>query len=380
MKIPFGRPMLGQEEQDAVKEVLDSGILVHGHVAGQFETDFARFCGAPQAVTVSSCTAGMHLFYFAMGIGVGDEVIVPAQTHVATAHAVTLTGATPVFVDSEPLSGNIDVSAIEAAITPQTRAISLVHYLGVPVDMIQVMAIAAKYHVLVLEDCALAIGAKVAGKHVGLHGDVGVFSFYPVKHLTTGEGGMIVLKDKLLADRLRLLRAFGVDRTHLNRSIPGQYDTVALGFNYRMSELHAAIGREQIKKLKGMCKRRRDNHEVLSELLSEVNSWKVLAQPIDGYLESSHYCCAVLLSRKLIPQRAKIMNEMAERGIGTSIYYPRPVPEMSFYKETFGYDVGHFPVAKNISDSGIALPVGPHLDSDDMETIATTLADVVGCL
>jgi len=369
--------MLGQEELDAVKEVLDSGILVHGNVSGQFEAEFAEFCGAPEAVAVSSCTAGMHLFYFAMGIGIGDEVIVPAQTHVATAHAVTLTGAKPVFVDAELSSGNIDVSAIEAAITPQTRAISVVHYLGVPVDMSQVMAIAAKYHVLVLEDCALAIGAKVADKHVGLHGDVGVFSFYPVKHLTTGEGGMIILKDNLLADRLRLLRAFGVDRTHLNRSMPGEYDTVALGFNYRMSELHAAIGREQIKKLEDMCQRRRDNHELLCGLLSEKNSWTVLQQPVDGYLESSHYCCAVLLNHGLIPQRPNIMNAMADRGIGTSIYYPRPVPEMSFYQKEFGYGVGQFPIAEKISNSAIALPVGPHLDSNAMRTIATTLADVV---
>ena len=150
---------------------------MHGPSAKEFVVKFAEFTDAPNAVSVSSCTAGMHLIYFALGYGPGDEVIVPAQTHVATAHAVELTGAKPVFVDAEILTGNIDLDLIESAINSNTKAIAIVHYLGVPVDMSKVLEIAKKYNLFVLEDCALAPGAKINGKHVGLHGDVGVFSF-----------------------------------------------------------------------------------------------------------------------------------------------------------------------------------------------------------
>jgi len=199
MKIQFGCPMIGEEERKAVLDVLKGTTLVHGPKAIEFERAFAQFTAAPYAVSVSSCTAGMHLIYFALGYGQGDEVIVPAQTHVATAHAVELTGARPVFVDAEPESGNIDIGQIEAAITPRTRAISVVHYLGVPVDMPAVVKIAHRHNLFLLEDCALSPGAKVDDIHTGLHGDAGVFSFYPVKHITTAEGGMIILRDGELA-------------------------------------------------------------------------------------------------------------------------------------------------------------------------------------
>jgi dTDP-4-amino-4,6-dideoxygalactose transaminase len=201
----------------------------------------------------------MHLVYHALGYGPGDEVIVPAQTHVATAHAVELTGARPVFVDADTETGNPDIEAIEAAVTSNTRAIAIVHYLGVPVDMPKVMAIAERHNLFVLEDCALAPGCFLDGIHAGLHGHAGCFSFYPVKHLTTAEGGMVILNDKALSEKLKLLKAFGVNRTHGERKIPGDYDVVGLGFNYRMSELHAAIGTKQVEKLPNFLQRRKHN-------------------------------------------------------------------------------------------------------------------------
>jgi perosamine synthetase len=178
--IPFGRPLIGDEERRAVQEVLQGPILVHGPRAVAFEKAFAAWTQAPHAVSVSSCTAALHLLYFSWGFGPGDEVIVPAQTHTATAHAVELVGAKPVFVDAERATGNIDIAAIEAALTSRTRAISLVHYLGVPVDMDRINAIAGKRGLKVLEDAALAIGTKHKGTHAGLLGDAGCFSFYPV--------------------------------------------------------------------------------------------------------------------------------------------------------------------------------------------------------
>jgi len=187
--IPFGKPIIGEEERNAVLQVLEGPILVHGPVAKQFEADFAEFTGAPEAISVSSCTAGMHLIYHTLGYGPGDEVIVPAQTHIATAHAVELTGAKAVFVDAEPETGNIDIQAIEAAITAQTRAIAVVHYLGVPVDMAQVNEIAQRHKLFVLEDCALAPGARLDGIHMGLHADAGVFPFSQAKTSTPEEVG-----------------------------------------------------------------------------------------------------------------------------------------------------------------------------------------------
>ncbi len=375
--IPFGRPLIGEEERNAVMEVLSGPILVHGPRATEFEQSFAAFTAAPHAVSVSSCTAGMHLIYFALGLGAGDEVIVPAQTHVATAHAVELTGAQAIFVDAEETTGNIDIAAIEAAITPQTRAIAVVHYLGVPVDMPQVVEIARRHNLFLLEDCALAPGAKVDGVHVGLWGDTGVFSFYPVKHMTTAEGGMVILRDSELAQRLRLLKAFGVDRTHGERKVPGVYDTVALGFNYRMSELHAAIGVEQVKKLPGFLAQRAQNFAVLAEALADLPGLRVLPQPMDGHLDSCHYCLGALLDLRLVEKRPQIMAQLKERGVGTSVYYPQPVPRMTYYQEKYGYTESRYPNAARISDGLIALPVGPHLSGEQMLTIAHAFRDIL---
>jgi len=376
MKIPFGKPLIGSEEKAAVMEVMESPILVHGQKAIDFEEAFAEYTKAPHAVSVSSCTAGMHLIYFTLGYGPGDEVIVPAQTHVATAHAVELTGARAVFVDVDPLTGNIDIDQIEAVISPRTKAIAVVHYLGVPVDMPRVSALAKRHGLFLLEDCALAPGTWLDDVHAGLHGDAGVFSFYPVKHLTTAEGGMIILKDGELAGRLRHLKAFGVNRTHGERKIPGMYDAVALGFNYRMSEIHAAIGIEQMKKLPSFLVRRRENHERLETGLKGVSAVTILPQPIDKRFCSSHYCLGLMLDEKIADKRPILMEALGEKGVGTSIYYPQPVPRMTYYRERYGYEEKRFASAAAISDRIVALPVGPHLDLSQMDYIVKSLKSV----
>ncbi|MBL4700546.1 MAG: DegT/DnrJ/EryC1/StrS family aminotransferase, partial [Phycisphaeraceae bacterium] len=292
--IPFGMPLIDENERDAVANVLNGPILVHGPQAVAFEAASAEFSGAPHAVSVSSCTAGMHLVWFNQNIGAGDEVIVPAQTHVATAHAVELTGACPIFVDCELDTGNIDIDAIEAAITPRTKGIVVVHFLGMPVDMTRVMEIADRHDLFVLEDCALSVGAKLDGIHTGLLGHAGVFSFYPVKHMTTAEGGIIITKDRELADRLRLTKAFGVDRTHGERKIPGLYDVTELGFNYRMSEIHAAIGIEQIAKLPKFIEDRVRNDDLLREALTKIDGISVLNTTSRGRFTATHYCLSII--------------------------------------------------------------------------------------
>jgi perosamine synthetase len=370
MKLPFGVPLIGEEERKAVSEVLAGPILVHGPKAVEFEESFKDFTKAPYAISVSSCTAGMHLIYFTLGLGPGDEVIIPAQTHIATAHAVELTGAKPIFIDAILETGNIDIAKIEDAINSNTKAIAVVHYLGVPVDMPRVKKIADKHKLFLLEDCALSPGAWVDGIHTGLHGDAGVFSFYPVKHITTAEGGMIILKDGELAAKLRLRKAFGVDRTHGERKIPGLYETVALGFNYRMSEIHAAIGIEQMKKLPEFLAKRLRNHVILTQELAKCPGLKVLPQPMTDRITSCHYCLSVILEDKYAQKRPEIMEALTSLGIGSSVYYPQPVPRMKYYQDKYGYDAENFKNAARLSDNSIALPVGPHLTEEDMKIIA----------
>ena len=376
MKIPFGKPLIGKAEKKAVQRVLSGNILVHGPKAVEFENIFSKFTKSPFSVSVSSCTAGMHLVYFTLGIGVGDEVIVPAQTHVATAHAVELTGAKAVFVDSNFEDGNIDINTIEKSISKKTKAIAIVHYLGIPADMNKINKIAKKYNLLVIEDCALALGSLINNKHVGLFGDVGVFSFYPVKHMTTTEGGIIISKNKNLIKQLRLKKAFGVNKTFSERKIPGSYDCVTLGFNYRMSELNAAIGIEQVKKVPSFLKKRKQNFDRLSFLLKKLKNVRVIDSG-KKILKNSHYCLAILLDKKISKFRMQIVKKLNNLGIGTSIYYPQPVPRMKYYKDKYGYNKKRFKNAEMFSDSSICFPVGPHLNQKHMTFIAKNITNVI---
>ena len=374
--IPFGRPIIGEEEKRAVMKVLDGPILVHGPMSKAFEGDFAAFAGAPKAVSVSSCTAALHLAYFDLGIGPGDEVIVPAQTHNATAHAVEYTGAKPVFIDAEMRTGNIDIDQIEGHITPNTRAISVVHFLGMPVAMDRIVEFANKHDLFVLEDCALAIGSYYRGVHVGLHGDAGCFSFYPVKHMTTAEGGMLITKHGDLAERITRKRAFGVDRAHGDRKIPGVYDVNMLGYNYRMNEIQAAIGIEQLKRMDGFLKKRELNYRALEKGLREIDEISLFQSTTDEF-KSSYYCLSAVLSPELGEKRFEIVQHLKERRVGTSVYYPRPVPHLSYYKEKYGYEKESYPNASAISYGSIALPVAPHLGFEDMEYIIETIKSAI---
>jgi perosamine synthetase len=371
-EIHFGRPTIGDAERAAVMEVLNGPILVHGPRAVAFEQAFAAWTGAPHAVSTSSCTAALHLTYFYLGLGTGDEVIVPAQTHAATAHAVELTGAKSVFVDAERRTGNIDIDQIEAALTPRTRAISLVHYLGLPVAMDRVNAIARKRDLFVVEDCALSLGSRYRGVHTGLLGDVGCFSFYPVKHITTAEGGMIATTRPEIAAKINRQKAFGVDRQHGDRKVPGVYDVTMLGFNYRMNEIEAAIGIEQMKRLDDILAVRARNYRALHRALREIDEITLL-ETSSGDFQSSYYCLSILLNARLAGLRFELVSKLNAAGIGTSVYYPKAVPDLTYYQEKYGFKPGRFPNASWISDASIALPVGPHLNEDDMAYIAATV-------
>jgi len=368
--------MIDDNEKHAVADVLNGPILVHGPKAKEFEEQFAGYTGSPHAISVSSCTAALHLAYFDLGIGQSDEVIVPAQTHIATAHAVEFTGARPVFVDAEIETGNIDLDQIEDAVTDSTKAISVVHFLGMSVDMDRINAIAGKHNLFVVEDCALAIGTYYKGVHAGLSGDVGCFSFYPVKHMTTAEGGMLITRHGDLASRIQHKKAFGVDRHMGERKIPGIYDVTMLGLNYRLNEIQAALGIEQLKRMNDFLKKRKKNYEALSKGLEEIDEIEQF-QSSHGEYQSSYFCLSVLLKDYMSEKRYEIVRSLKQNGVGTSVYYPRPVPHMTYFKNKYGFSETRFPKAKRISNSSIALPVGPHLGIEDMDYIIKILKNAI---
>jgi len=374
--IPFGRPWITEADKKAVLGVLGGDVLTHGPQGRAFEEEFSRFMGGEgQSISVSSGMAALHLSYFQLGIQPGDQVILPALTHVATAHAVEVMGATSVFADCDPLTGNIDVTAVKKLITPKTKAIGLVHFLGIPCPMKEIMDVATAAHVKVVEDCALAVGSRYERRHVGLFGEGGCFSFYPVKHITTGEGGMFVTRHKDVADRVRQARAFGVDRSFDQRSSPGMYDVVSLGFNYRMSDLNACLGRVQLGRIEKILNRRKENFQRLKKSLSGLRNILVLDSQ-EEKAQSSHYCLSVVLKGPLRDQRSRMVGLLKEKGIGTSVYYPRPVPAMSYYRQKYGYKEDSHPHATEISGQSIALPVGPHLESRDIDFISENFLNV----
>ena len=376
-QLPFGKPWITDTERQAVLDVLAGSVLTHGPQAHAFETEFAAFMGAgAHCVTVSSGMAALHLAYWQLGIGPGDEVIVPAQTHVATVHAVEFVGATPVFADCDARDGNMDPGLVEPLITARTKAIGIVHFLGIPCDMKRIMTIAERHNLRVIEDCALAVGARYQDRHVGLFGDAACFSFYPVKHITTGDGGMFASRHQELAQRAAKARAFGVDRSFAERAVPGMYDVPTLGINYRLSDINSAMGRKQLERIGAILERRKNNFSTLKSRLSGYPDVSIIdAKQAEAH--NSHYCLSVVLEGKLGMQRNEIVKALNSRGVGTSVYYPQPVPRLAYYQAKYGYQPDRYPQAARISDQSIALPVGPHLSTDDMEYIAEVFTQVI---
>ena len=375
LDIPFGRPYIDDAERAAVMEVLNGHVLTHGPKCHEFEDGFANFMGGGTAITTSNCMASLHLSWIDLGVGPGDEVLLPATTHVATAHAAALTGAKPVFVDSDLATGNMRLDDLAAKITPRTKGIGVVHYVGIPVDMVKVIALAEKHDLPVVEDCALAVGARIDDTHVGLFGHTGCYSFYPVKHITCGEGGMLVSKDPETVKRIADFRAFNYDRTNVPK-VPGLYDVKGLGMNYRMSEMQAAMGCVQLTKIDNILARRKANFERLKAGVDAIPGVRLL-DSTEARLQQSHYCAIALFEGDLGPRRNDIALALNARGIGTSVYYPQPVGRLSVYAKMYGYDAAGFPGATVMADHTIALPCGPHLGLGDMDDIAETLAAIV---
>ena len=335
--IPFGKPLIGNAEKEAVLNVLSNTQLVHGEKCKEFENAFSSFIGGGFCTTTSSCTSALHLSYINLGIhGHEMEVIVPALSHVASAHSIEYNGAKPIFVDVDLNTGNIDTNLIEDKINEKTKAICVVHFAGLPVDMEKILILSKKYNLKVIEDCALGIGAKFQKKHVGLFGDYSSFSFYPVKHITTAEGGMLVAKNKTDVEKISKLKAFGYDRNLNNRKVPGLYDVNLLGYNFRMNEIQAAIGTCQLKQIDSFLLKRSLNSKLLRQELQSIGEIMCLSDSY-GPFEHSNYCLIIVLKEKIANKRIEIIEDLNKVGIGTSIYYPGPIPYLEYYKNKYNF-------------------------------------------
>lgn len=347
--IPVSRPMIGEAEKTAVLEVLESGLLAQGPRVAQLEEQFAQVCGTHYAVATSSGTTALHIALLAHGIGPGDEVITTPFTFIATVNAILFVGAKPAFVDIEK-TFNINPTLIEAAITSRTRAIIPVHLYGYPCDMDVVMDIARQHDLVVLEDAAQAIGATYRGKPVGSFG-TGCFSLYATKNVAAGEGGIITTDDEALAERCRMLRNHGMRR---------RYHHEFLGYNFRMTDLHAAIALAQMDRVEEFTARRRANAAYLSAHITSV----VTPQVREGYEHVWHQYTVRVDSGR---DRDTAVRQLNEAGVGTGVFYPVPAHQHGYIRDVVG-DV-RLPVAERLAKEVLSLPVHPGLGQADLEQI-----------
>lgn len=353
--IPAAKPLIGDEEREAVDRVLRSGMIAGGPEVAAFEAEFgAQVAGGWLCVAVNSGTAGSHLGLLAAGVGPGDEVIVPSFTFAATANSVALAGATPVFVDIEPDFFCLDPVAVEAAITPRTKGIMPVHLYGHPANMTALGAIAAKHGIAIYEDAAQAHSAAWQGQPVGTFGEFAMFSLYPTKNMTSGEGGMVSCIDEAFARRVKVLRNQGMEK---------RYENEVVGFNARMTDVHAAIGRVQLTKLAGWTKQRQDNAAFLDAHLEGV----VTPPVADGATHVYHQYTIRVVGQ----DRDAFAAELTARGVGSGVYYPIPnhrLPSLEHLAP--GLDLEQTEVA---AQQALSLPVHPALSADDLEKIVETV-------
>jgi perosamine synthetase len=369
INIPFAKPIIENEEKNAVSKVLDGHILTHGPMCKNFEESFGLFHNSINAVTLSNCTSAMFLALKSLGIGQGDEVIVPAMTHIATAHCVAHTGANPVFCDIDAKTGNIDPEKIIHKINKKTKAIIVVHFVGLPADIYPILDIIKAKNIALIEDCAAALGATYDNKLVGTFGDAGCFSFYPTKHITTMEGGMLISKNKSFTDSIRKLSSFGYTKNLYERSTPGVYDVDMLGYNFRMSEVAASIGAEQLKKFNIFLEKRNVNARVIRKELSDCKEIDVMPYKI-GNSVSSNFCVNVILKTGGDKLRNKLILKLKDNNIGTSVHYPVCLPKSIYYQDKIEDKNNDFKVAEHFSSHTISLPCGPHINENNSLFIA----------
>lgn len=362
--------MIDEEDVTAVVAALRSDWLTTGPRIGEFETAVAAFCGASQAVAVSSGTAALHAVMHAIGIGPGDEVIVPAMTFAATANCVVYQGGTPVFADVDPDTLLIDPADAARRITPKTRAIIAVDYAGQPCDYDALQTLAKQHGLILVADACHSLGAAYKGGLVGTLADCTVFSFHPVKHITTGEGGMVVTDDQALASRMRRFRNHGIDTDHRQREAAGTwaYQMVDLGYNYRMTDLQAALGTSQLRRLPAWLAQRR----TLASCYDAALAGAMEARPLRREPERLHAFHLYVVQLAKDGDRGRIFDGLRREGIGVNVHY-LPVHLHPFYRNRFGTAPGLCPIAEAAYERILTLPLHQGMHESDVERVMQAL-------
>ena len=366
--IPYGRQNIEQDDIDAVVEVLRSAWITQGPWGEEFEKQVAAYCGVSYAVAFNSGTSALHAAIYAARIGPGDEVITSPITFLATANAAIYTGARPVFVDMDINSYCIDPQLIEAAITPRSRAIVPVDYAGYPVDMSVIKEIARKHNLLIIEDAAHALGAWRQGRAVGQDADMSILSFHPVKHITTGEGGMVLTNNPELQERLRRFRSHGIvrDASRMMENYgPWYYEMQSLGYNFRLSDIQAALGISQLKKLENFVEERQRIARYYDRAFAGMKQLNIPPQPVAGDRHAYHLY-PLLLSSGI--DRRKLFSYLRERKIGVQVHYI-PVHLQPYYRKNYAYGPGDFPVAEDFYRREISLPIFPGLKREEQDYV-----------
>ena len=364
--IPIAKPLIGDDEVDLVVKVLRSGRLAQGPMVKEFEEKFAEYIDVDYAIAVFNGTCALDLMLRAYGIKAGDEVITTPFTFIASANAILYQGAKPVFVDIDLETYNINPDKVLEAITPRTKAILAVHLYGHPAEMKALKEVAEDHKLLLLEDAAQAHGAEYRGVKVGALGDAAAFSFYPTKNITTGEGGMITTNDRCIAEKLRVLRDQGQK---------SKYNHVMLGYNYRMTEIQAAIGIAQLRKLEKFLKAREENAEYLTSNLKRIAY--IIPPSRKPYVRHAWHQYVIRVREDSPITRDELMNLLKERGIQTAVHYPKPVHHQPLYRN-LGYPQDTCPNSIKASKSVLSLPVHPALSKDDLDYIVKSVIEVFG--
>ncbi len=377
--LPFSRPTISEEAITEVVDCLRSGWITTGPRVEKLSHMLRDYLQAPEAIMLSSATAGMHLTLLALDLQPGDEIITASMTFISTPNMIVQAGGTPVFVDINLKTLNMDITDIEQAITPRTRAIVPVHFAGLPVDLENLYALAKKYNLRVIEDCAHAIGAHYQDKIIGSFGDIQIFSFHPNKNITTGEGGCITIRDEELAAKIRLMAFHGMDRVAWNRygkTGKQDYEIVAPGFKYNMMDMQAAIGLHQVPLLDGFNQQRT---ALAKRYLEKLGGWKQLHLPqMPDYdaLHAWHIFTPLIKIEEIGMDRTTFMSHLKEYNIGTGVHY-KAAHLYPYYRDNYPTIKGRLSNTEYVSDRIISLPLFPTMTFEDQDRVIDAMAKIL---
>ncbi len=377
--LPFSIPTIEDDEINEVVDSLRSGWITTGPKVKRFEEDFKAYVGAPYAVPLSSATAGLHLVMLALGLGPGDEVITTPMTFAATVNMIVRAGAIPVLADIDPDTLNIDAEKIHAKITERTKAIMPVHFAGQPCDMDAIFAMAKEFDLRVIEDAAHAVGTEYKGKRIGSLDSLSVFSFHPIKNITTGEGGMVCTRDEALAEEISLLKFHGMSKEAWKRyesSGTPNYDILLPGFKYNMMDIQAALGIHQLAKLDAFISRRTEIARFYNTAFSEVDEIKT-PEPVQwDHRHAWHLYTPLVLVEKLSIDRDRFMEELKRENIGTGLHF-KAVHHHPYYKNSLAIPPGELANADYASDRILSLPLFPRMTMDDALDVVEAVKSVI---